>query len=143
MEPIEAITSKELCKYEKLKKIKPVFREWNVRILNYKDNTIPIILYIYKYKLQDKMNFSAVYFLVDNKEVVYVGQAINLYRRIMEHKDKIFDDVYYFETDNTELNVVEEYFIIAMNPKYNKTLKVKIKTNERMIWLEERRKLTK
>ena len=34
---------------------------------------------------------SGVYFLVDGDEVVYVGQAVNVYSRVGQHTDKRFD----------------------------------------------------
>ena len=79
MEYIEPVTFKELSSYETLVKLRPTIREWGIKAI-YKGNTILQVLYIYSYKLRDKMNFSAVYFLIDNKEVVYIGQTHNLYR---------------------------------------------------------------
>ncbi len=139
MESIEPITLKELSNYKNLKKLRPTIREYGTRVV-YKGNTLPQLLYIYSYKLKDLMNISAVYFLINNKNVVYVGQTNNLFRRISEHKDKLFDDIYWFPTNKTELKTVEEYFIIAMNPEYNKTHYKRLMLNIKMLWLDEKRK---
>lgn len=142
MEPIDLISFKELSEYVELNKLRLFLRHHKIRII-YKNNTIPQLLGIYKYGLQDIMNISSVYFLIDNKVVVYIGQTHNLYRRIMQHTDKRYNDVYWFPTGETELKIVEDYFIIAMQPKYNKTHQDKYKINEKLLWLEEKRKLIK
>ena len=61
-----------------------------------------------------------IYFLKQKNKVVYVGQSINIYRRVEQHKDKIFDSYDFIECDKNLLNSNEEFFILAYNPIYNK-----------------------
>jgi len=61
-----------------------------------------------------------IYFLKKNKEVVYVGQSIDIERRVKEHsKEKEFDDYSYIECDKSLLNSMEQSFILQYNPKLN------------------------
>lgn len=62
-----------------------------------------------------------VYFLKQNEKIVYVGQSVNIERRIKDHKnsDKVFDDYTYVECDKELLNSTEESFILQHNPVYN------------------------
>lgn len=62
-----------------------------------------------------------VYFLVRDREVVYVGQTISLASRLESHrKDKQFDEVFYLPTPREELLQVESGFIKALDPELNK-----------------------
>lgn len=64
-----------------------------------------------------------VYFLASDKEVVYVGQAVNLYSRVYEHlRSKSFDEVFFIEVPQNELDATEGAFIRALNPKLNGNL---------------------
>lgn len=63
---------------------------------------------------------SYVYFLLQGKEVVYVGQTKNGLTRIYQHKDKVFDMAYVMECDANELNRLENRYIFKYRPKYNK-----------------------
>jgi len=62
-----------------------------------------------------------IYFLIAKKTVVYVGQSSNIIMRTNGHKHKIFDRVLYIESDINSLNDLETHYIIAFNPKYNKS----------------------
>ena len=60
-----------------------------------------------------------VYFLYDKRidEIVYVGQTIDLKKRIIAHKsDKIFTDVFAFKTNNA--NNWEFYFQKKIVPRH-------------------------
>ena len=66
-----------------------------------------------------------VYFLLKNKEVVYVGQTINGLNRIKQHfieNKKDFDDYKTVSCIRAKLNELENYYIIKYQPKYNKIL---------------------
>ena len=66
-----------------------------------------------------------VYFLLKNKKIVYVGQTTNGLNRIKEHLlncNKDFDDFKILKCDESELNELENNYIIKYNPKYNKNL---------------------
>jgi hypothetical protein len=61
-----------------------------------------------------------VYFLVNDDEIVYVGQSINIHQRIGEHeKTKIFTTFTYVECSYEELNKIEARYIDMFKPKYN------------------------
>jgi len=61
-----------------------------------------------------------IYFLKQKDEVVYVGQSINIHRRIEQHKDKKFDNYSYIQCSKDMLNCTEEAYILRFNPIYNK-----------------------
>lgn len=65
--------------------------------------------------------FSYVYFLIDNSEIVYVGQALNLQNRLEMHKlDKTFSRVSWLLVPRNMINTIEAYYINELKPKYNK-----------------------
>ena len=66
-----------------------------------------------------------IYFLFENKKLVYVGISVNIYVRIQQHAldGKTFDDFKYVEIDieqciNTEINLIS-----SLQPKYNKSVR--------------------
>jgi hypothetical protein len=61
-----------------------------------------------------------VYFLIKNDEIVYVGQSVNIYIRIREHKSFDFDKVFILPYDVEFLNDAEKYFIDKFSPVLNK-----------------------
>ena len=66
-----------------------------------------------------------IYFLLDKKEVVYVGQSVrNLIRPFQHLRDKKFDEIkaIYLEEDKELLNKTESYYISKYKPKYNISL---------------------
>jgi hypothetical protein len=65
----------------------------------------------------------AVYFLMQGRECVYVGQTnVLVYRRLSVHyKDKQFDRVLILPVSSDKLEAMEDYFIKALRPKYNRT----------------------
>lgn len=66
---------------------------------------------------------SAVYFLLNGDEVVYVGKTENLDGRIRAHErsnGKLFNSVWFRETPPELLAAVERAFIQQIGPKYNK-----------------------
>ena len=63
---------------------------------------------------------SCVYFLLDNIEIVYIGQSINLATRISQHMlVKDFNKVLYLPVPQENLLSVERFFIEHLTPKYN------------------------
>lgn len=63
-----------------------------------------------------------IYFLIDNEEVVYVGQTTNGLARIEVHRrDKQFDKVYTILCEPENLDHIENSYIMKYQPKYNKT----------------------
>lgn len=74
-----------------------------------------------------KAIIAGVYFLFDGKEIVYVGQSADIFRRIYEHSSgrakgekKKFDTWEYIEiSDEAERFCVENFLILSLRPKYN------------------------
>lgn len=63
---------------------------------------------------------SFVYLLVDNGEIVYVGQTRNLRRRLANHGDKQFDLVSWMEgVPNDQRLLIEKRLIRQYAPKHN------------------------
>lgn len=64
-----------------------------------------------------------IYLLKYQNSVVYVGQSVDVKRRIKEHKQekkKKFDEFIYISCPDTNLNSVEAFNILKYSPKYNK-----------------------
>lgn len=62
-----------------------------------------------------------VYFLLDKKEVVYIGQTKKGLTRVYIHQqNKKFDEIYVIPcVDQKDLDYTEGYFILKYRPKYN------------------------
>jgi hypothetical protein len=60
-----------------------------------------------------------IYFLCEAGEVVYVGQSIDVYSRVPQHKGKSFDAVYLFPSPASELDRMEGAFIRLLRPRLN------------------------
>lgn len=61
-----------------------------------------------------------VYFLIKNKEVVYVGQTKKGITRPLAHKDKEYDTIYIKYCDIEQLDCLEDFYILKYKPIYNK-----------------------
>ncbi|MEN6540846.1 MAG: GIY-YIG nuclease family protein [Mizugakiibacter sp.] len=62
---------------------------------------------------------SGVYFLLDGDEVVYVGQAVNVYSRIGQHTDKRFDRYAFVPCAVDVLDRLESLYIHCLRPRLN------------------------
>lgn len=62
---------------------------------------------------------SGVYFLLDGQEVVYVGQAVNVYARIGQHTDKKFDRYAFVLCPREMLDKLESLYIHCLRPRLN------------------------
>lgn len=63
---------------------------------------------------------TGVYFLKKDNKVVYVGQSVDIHRRIIEHKRvKEFDSYDFVECDKNLLDSTENSFIMHYNPILN------------------------
>ena len=62
-----------------------------------------------------------VYFLIFDREIVYVGQTISLPKRLQEHRalGKVFDRALYLLVPENELLGRESQFIKALRPRLN------------------------
>lgn len=65
---------------------------------------------------------SGVYFLIDGGSIVYVGQAVNVARRIQRHQreGRAFERFYFIPCPERELDALEERYIVALMPKWNR-----------------------
>ena len=61
-----------------------------------------------------------VYFLLNDGEVVYVGQTQNGLTRPLSHHDKIFDEIKILYCSADELDLTEDKYIRKYKPIYNK-----------------------
>jgi hypothetical protein len=62
---------------------------------------------------------SGVYFLLDGDEVVYVGQAVNVYARIGQHVGKRFDRYAFVPCSVDALDRLESLYIHCLRPRLN------------------------
>jgi hypothetical protein len=62
---------------------------------------------------------SGVYFLIRDNRVVYVGQSVNVYSRLSQHKDKTFDRFAYVPCPPEKLNRLESIYIHVLKPELN------------------------
>jgi len=89
--------------------------------------------YILKNSLsKNELIFSGIYFLISDKEIVYVGKSKDVACRINNHKKedvKKFDNVFFIKVPEKELESTENYYISKFKPKYNKSCVGIVKIN--------------
>lgn len=63
-----------------------------------------------------------IYFLVANKEIIYIGQSNCIPRRIFQHRDNLveFDSLTWFECPELFLSTIESYYIARIRPRFNR-----------------------
>jgi hypothetical protein len=63
----------------------------------------------------------AVYFLIQDAEIVYVGQSSCMENRMEQHREdgKAFDHIAWFEAPQLYINEIEAFYIWRCNPIYN------------------------
>ena len=70
--------------------------------------------------LAEALSATAIYFLIGDNEVVYVGQSTNLYARVgSPREDKIWDRIFFLPVPPQELNETERSWIARLRPRYN------------------------
>ena len=63
---------------------------------------------------------TGIYFLIKEKKIVYIGQSINIFTRIMTHaKYKKFDSYSYILCDESILDKLESLYIHVYQPELN------------------------
>jgi len=62
---------------------------------------------------------SGVYFLLDGDKIVYVGQSVNVYSRIVNHTDKRFDRYAVISCPVDSLDILESLYIHCIQPRLN------------------------
>ncbi len=62
-----------------------------------------------------------VYFLIRGNEIVYIGQSINIHKRLNDHKrDKSFGSIYLIEIiEWLDSSLIENLAISHFNPRHN------------------------
>lgn len=63
-----------------------------------------------------------IFCLLDNGEVVYVGQSKNGLRSAYQDTTRIFDSISFFACKEDELDKIQADMILKYQPKYNRTL---------------------
>ena len=67
-----------------------------------------------------RCEYTFVYFLLKNKEVVYVGQTKKGFARPFSHRDKDYDEIKIIYCEPNELDITEDQYIRKYKPVYNK-----------------------
>ncbi len=62
---------------------------------------------------------TGIYFLIKDNIIVYIGQSINVEKRIVSHRDKDFDSFRVIVCDNSKLLEYEKRLISLFKPKLN------------------------
>jgi len=92
--------------------------EWLARLFQYEKSEIVENAVQYM-----NCKFSGIYFLVKDFEIIYVGQSVNVSRRIIEHlKSKNFDSFFAIDCKSTGLNDFEAHYIAKFSPVLNKVM---------------------
>ena len=73
---------------------------------------------------RDFSQSKGVYFLIQDDEIVYVGESKNVYARLLFHYNddsKKFNKIYFIHIDSStkKRRAIESYYIMKINPKYN------------------------
>lgn len=63
-----------------------------------------------------------VYFLVDPREVLYVGSSVNVYRRAVEHSRNRIPYHRFFVIETPHYVALERVLIAALRPPYNRMI---------------------
>lgn len=66
-----------------------------------------------------------IYFLIDNEQIVYVGQSLQGIYRVFEHmkfNKKKFDSYFILNCEEKDLHDLENLYIEEFKPKYNKVV---------------------
>jgi predicted GIY-YIG superfamily endonuclease len=73
-----------------------------------------------EFRPDDERKTVSIYFLCSNDEVVYVGQAVDMFNRMKAHREKIFDRIFHLKVKKEISYETERSIIKALRPKYNK-----------------------
>lgn len=73
-----------------------------------------------------------IYFLIQRKEILYVGRTTNFFVRMAAHDkgDIPFDSVAFIPTASELLDIFEHEYINRFKPKHNVALVIKVMENE-------------
>jgi hypothetical protein len=62
---------------------------------------------------------TGIYFLIYGDKVIYVGQSVNVYARISQHHDKLFDSFAFIPCEKNLLDSLESLYIHVLRPSLN------------------------
>lgn len=67
-------------------------------------------------------NMTGIYFLINNDKIRYVGQTVNIFHRLAQHKrnDKVFDSYAFIPCEKEQLNELEKTYLDLLMPEENK-----------------------
>lgn len=74
-----------------------------------------------------------IYFLIKEKEVVYVGQTTQGLIRPFSHKNKEFDEIRIMYCNKNDLDYFEDKYITKYKPIYNKQVNYKYNYSFKMV----------
>jgi excinuclease UvrABC nuclease subunit len=72
---------------------------------------------------------AGIYFLFKGKDLVYVGQSVDVYARLRHHRgggfkyDAWWDRWAMIECQRGELDAMENAYILALRPRYNQLVR--------------------
>lgn len=67
---------------------------------------------------------SGIYFLIDNKEIVYIGKTKNISHRLAGHGNKNYEVYRFIACEEIYLDAYEKRWIERFKPKYNSKKKI-------------------
>jgi len=81
---------------------------------------LSVLLKDHGIELTDAMQAtSGVYLLYKDGVLIYIGQSVNVYSRVPQHRDKAYDRVMFIPCRVEVLDEVETALIVALHPKLN------------------------
>lgn len=77
-----------------------------------------------------------LYYLLNNKRIVYIGQTVNLCARIGTHisTGKVFNDVFFKEVKREDLLMLESCCIYDFKPDLNEDIDTELSMFEKIVW---------
>ena len=74
-------------------------------------------------KVAERGDNYSIYFLIQDDEIVYVGQTVEIHNRSAFHKreGKVFNFISVIDCSPNEVDLLELFYIHTLRPKYNKT----------------------
>jgi hypothetical protein len=96
----------------------------NKKHLLHKQQILERKILVDKNKPADQANdpwIAGVYFLIEGKDIVYIGYSVDCYKRLRRH---VLNDIFYFNyfyaVKIQEYEYVEKFYIRKFKPKYNR-----------------------
>jgi hypothetical protein len=61
---------------------------------------------------------SGIYFLIKNEEIIYIGKAVSVFARLIQHPVK-FDKFHFIQCEEKDLSITEKVLISKFKPAQN------------------------